>query len=181
MTVKVEALVKATIPLNSEGTQRYDIIAIYPAGTPWGKGDLAGNFVFVMAIDLPCGNKFTEEGPAACNNCEHVGVVWESKTLVTGTKGVPKTTCPIEHYTTMDGVYTFEVLKSGVPITRFAPIKKRMVKLDYSKLLSLDSITKSESDTVLTDATKEATLLEARKPSNEITILSIEAKSGITC
>lgn len=174
--INVEILVKCQTPMNSRGMQKYDIITVQPAGTPWGIGDLQGKLVFILDLDLPCGLDFMKK--KRCSQCEHMGITWESEPPTIGTKGHPRKTCPAQKYMTPDAIFEMALDIHGIPFIKETLNKKRKYQLDYSQVSSLTSetITKVESEKSVTENERDLRLIDARKLDHKISETIINSK-----
>lgn len=142
--VKVEILVSAVGSDNPDATQRYDILAILPAGHNWGRGDLTGRFMFCAELDLPCGSAEEWERRLWCSKCEHFGIEWEDEELVDGSKGSPKMTCPVQKYMSANVSHIFHKNAKGETHTADDLHHKNGGTFDYSNLSFLSVATKNK-------------------------------------
>jgi len=162
---KVEMIIKAQTPLNDSGTQRYDILAIQPAGIKWGVGDLRGKVCIAMELDLPCGGDFMTK--KRCSECEHSGIVWKDEIVKEGSLGYPRITCPVQKYLSPEAEFTLELNIHGIPTIKTNLLKKHAYKLDYSvSILSLDTKNIIEDEKTITPEILAERLLAVRKESN---------------
>jgi len=173
--VKVEILIKAQIPINSKGSQRYDILAIQPAGTPWGTGDLQGKVCVAVELDLPCGKDFMVK--KRCSACKYSGITWKDEIVKEGSVGYPRITCPVQKYLSPDAEFTLAIDIRGIPNIKTNLFKKHAFKLDYSaSVLSLETKNIIESEKSVTSDTADERLLAVRKASNLVLETAIAKK-----
>lgn len=140
----VEMLVKAHEPQNEKGTQRKDIITVQAAPHPWGPGDMTGNVVIKMDLDLPYGSDCMTS--RRCSTCEYQGINWADEALKEGSTGVPRITCPKEKYISIDGEFIFHLNVNGMPSVSLNMAKKRAYNLEYRAQLTLEDQLKIETD-----------------------------------